>query len=731
MSGNARIKESHLARGAYVYVRQSTEHQVQHHLQSQQRQYGLADLAVKYGWPRASIQVIDEDLGRSGSTTAGRTGFARLVADVALGKAGIVLGLEVSRLARNSRDWYQLLDLCSMTGTLIADADGVYDAAVFNDRLLLGLKGTMSEAELHVLQGRMLAGLQHKATQGRLRMHLPPGYEIDVDGHLVKSPDERVVHMIDLIFRKIFEVGSVSGVLRELQEQGLRLPRKAAYDRAVRWVRPYYRALYSTLTNPIYTGAYVYGRSKVVKRLDAEGQVHTRQERVPLGSWRVVIHDHHPGYVSWDDFLRIRSMIRSNHTIPDQASRVAREGSALLQGLARCGKCGRPMQVAYPGKQPASYARYYCRGAQARGESVCQSIGHARIDAAVAAHFLEEMAPASAAVHLIALRELGAQKDALLDQLELDLERARYEAERIERQYNAVEPENRLVARTLEQQWNDALASVEALQERTAERRRARIFPLLDVEERDFERLANDLPALWTAPSTRPKDRKRLLHAAIDEVQIINLATRAQLKIVWKGGAVVDREVPLPKLPRKCPSGDVVDLLRVLAVRHTDAQIARILIRQNRKTATGLPFNAHRVANLRLRHGIECYREDHEPDTSGIPVDEAARKLGVHRETVYYWIRAGLLKADQLTPGAPWQVHLADEDVVRLTASDAPDGWLPLRSAATKIGVSHQTILNWVKQRKVEYVYVSTGRRHGLRINVQSAPYGGQARLFT
>lgn len=258
---SAKIKPTHLGRSAYVYVRQSTDYQVQNNLESQQRQYELADLAMGYGWPKERVVLIDDDLGRSGSSAAGRTGFARLVADVALNKAGIVFGLEVSRLARNNRDWYQLLDLCSITVTLIADAEGVYDPSSFNDRLLLGLKGTMSEAELHVLKGRMLAGLQHKAAKGELRFPLPPGYEFDERGQIVKARDEQTGHMISLVFSKFFEIGTVSGVLKYLLEEGLTVPRKAGFERTVRWVRPFYRAVYKILTNPLYTGAYVFGRS--------------------------------------------------------------------------------------------------------------------------------------------------------------------------------------------------------------------------------------------------------------------------------------------------------------------------------------------------------------------------------------------------------------------------------------------------------------------------------------
>lgn len=731
MIANAKIKPSHLDRQAYVYVRQSTEYQVQHHLESQRRQYELADLATRHGWPRERVVVIDDDLGRSGSSASGRTGFARLVAEVALGNAGIVLGLEVSRLARNNRDWYQLLDLCSLTATLIADADGVYEPASFNDRLLLGLKGTMSEAELHVLKGRMLAGLQHKASRGELRFHLPAGYEFDEEGRIGKSPDEQIAHSIELVFAKLFEIGSVSGVLRYLLEEGLRFPRKSASDRRVRWVRPYYKALYDTITNPMYAGAYVYGRSKVVRQLDETGQARVRQKKLPMREWEVVIQDHHAAYIPWDDFLRLRGMLERNQPpAAEQASQVAREGAALLQGLARCGKCGRAMRVRYNGKRTKCQPYYVCRGAVVYGAPLCQSVGGRRIDALVKDHVLDELAPARLDVHLAAIRQLHVRRDHTLEQLTLDLESARYESERAERQFQAVEPENRLVARSLEAQWNQALARVQQLEQRLAERQALRSRALHQLEEQELRRLVQDLPGIWSAASTTDKDRKQLLRSVLDEVQILKLGSDVSLKILWKGGAVVDRQLQLPKLPRSSPSSELASLIRSLATRHTDEQIARILIRKRLKTPTGLPFSVHRVASLRLQHGIDCYRKANDQREGTCSVDEAAKILGVAHHTVYLWIQEGLLKADQITSGAPWAVYLSDADKRRLGAHDAPAGWLSLKSTIARFRVSKQTVLNWVKHGKVRYVYVTKGRRRGLRIDTTSITSTDQSALF-
>ncbi len=729
MSANPKIQKTHLDRDAWVYVRQSTDHQVQNHLESKQRQYALADVAVGYGWPRERVRIVDEDQGRSGASKSGRIGFTRLVEGVALRRAGIVLGLEVSRLARNNSDWYQLLDLCSATATLIGDSDGIYDPSVFNDRLVLGLKGTMSEAELHVLRGRMEAGLRHKASQGRLRFFLPPGYDFDDNSEIVRTSDERVVHLIDLVFSKVLEIGSVSGLLRYLQEEGLELPRRAAYDRGVRWVRPYYRALYGMVTNPIYTGAYVFGRSKVVKELDSHGQARSFQRKKPMADWDTVIRDHHAAYLSWEHYLQIKTMIGNNQpAIPDQQSRVLREGAALLQGLVRCGVCGRAMRVQYPGKSGKTYGGYGCRGAWNVGGPHCQSVGSRRIDDAVTSHVLSELAPLRMAVHAEALRRLKEERDEVLAQLELDLERARYEAERRERQFDQVEPENRLVARTIEAQWNEALSHVREIQERVDARRRARVVTLSEDEERSLKTLATDLTSLWNV--ARPQDQKRILRAVLDEVQIRRKDQEAEIKILWKGGIAITRAVSLIKVPKRPPTADTADLVRQLAVRHTDVQIARVLSNRGIKTPGGQPFNAMNVGKLRGRFDIPCYRVTNDRDRNTCTVDEASKRLDVHPQTVYLWIRQGLLKADQITAGAPWSIYLDDNDVQRLTAADAPKGWLPLRAASKALGLSSQAVINQVKSGKLDYVYVTRGRVNGLRIRIPSTTSTTQQPLF-
>ncbi|MGA7878766.1 MAG: recombinase family protein [Desulfoferrobacter sp.] len=731
MRNDTKITSSHLRRNAYIYIRQSTEHQVRDNIESQQRQYELVDLARQYRWSEESIIVIDDDLGRSASSTVGRTGFAKLVADVALAKAGIIFGLEVSRLARNNRDWYQLLDLCSLTTTLIADTDGVYDPSSFNDRLLLGLKGTMSEAELHMLKNRMLQGLYHKAKKGELRFHLPVGYQFDEDGNIIKSLDEQVTHLIGLIYQKYFEIGTINGVLKYLLENNLLFPRKASFEKKIRWVRPYNKAVRDTLVNPLYTGAYVFGRTKVVKELDEHGNQRSRQKTQAMEDWDVLIHDHHPAYISWEDYLKIRQQMEKNAAAAkSQVSQVVREGSALLQGLARCGNCGRSMHINYHGQGQRSYPYYVCNMANRNfSDGYCQSVGGRRIDQSVAQTFLDTVSPASLNIHLRALQQIQQEQDTALKQLELQLERAHYESDRAFRQFDAVEPENRLVARTLERQWNESLKRVEEFKARIRDRKQSFKDRLSKIELEQIGSLSQDLPAVWSAATD--KDQKRLLRTAIEEVYLRKKDRDVAVKIVWAGGAVTEKVVHLPKVrSKRATSIDLVDLVRQLAEKFTDEQIARILIRQGHKTPTGLPYNAHKVANLRRNYGIPRYQKPKDEQHKSYTAQQASQVLQVSVPTIHGWLKAGFIKGQQVAHGAPWEIFLTDEDIKRLTAQNVPPGWVPLHHAAKELGVSKQTVLNWVKSGKLEYIYVTKGNQKGLRINVNSTSCRKQLNLF-
>src|SRR4051812_42117291 len=462
MSGRGKITEAHRRRRAVVYVRQSTLGQVERNVESAARQYALRDRAVELGWPPGSVAVVDEDMGRSGASSAGRFGFKELVAEVGLGHVGLVLALETSRLARSSADWHQLLDLCALTGTLIADGDGVYAPGEFNDRLLLGLKGAMSEAELHLIRARLDGGLRNKAARGELRLALPVGLDRDDGDRIVLCPDEQVRHAIERVFSLWRRLGSARQVVLELVAEGQLLPRRTVGQRRIRWQRASYGAVHDFLTNPAYAGAFVFGRTRRDKRLDKDGNVRVRDVEVPLEDWSVCIPDHHHGYVSWDDYLATRDRLRQNVRPRGEGGGAAREGAALLQGLLRCGRCGRRMQVGYSGTG-GKVVRYACvrgRDLHATGHA-CQSLGGLRLDKAVATAFLEAVTPAGIAASAGAVRALEAEHEERLAGQRLALERADFEAERARRQFDACEPEHRLVARTLERKLEEALEGAE------------------------------------------------------------------------------------------------------------------------------------------------------------------------------------------------------------------------------------------------------------------------------
>ena len=723
------VEREHLARKAYVYVRQSTLAQVQGNTESLERQYELAERAVALGWGAGEVVVVDADLGRSGASTQGRDGFQQLVADVGLGKVGIVLGIEVSRLARRNADWYQLLDLCGLTDTLIADADGVYHPALHNDRLVLGLKGTMSEAELHVLRSRLRGGILHKAAKGELRLPLPAGYEHDDRGRVRISPDEAVADAIATVFAHFEELSSARQVMLRLLEEGRRLPRRATGERHVRWAQPTYKALHEILTNPCYAGAYAFGRKRTERRIE-DGVVIERQRRAAREQWLVCLPDHHPGYISFDAYLANQERLRANWRPPrGEGGGAAREGRALLQGLIRCGRCGRKMQVGYTG--PSLVPRYACsRGSQLYGGERCQSVGGRRIEQVVLDALFEALRPAAIEATLRAIEQATGDHHARVRSAELELERARIHAERARRQFDACEPENRLVARTLEREWEQRLTEVRRAEQALAATSTRRPAPLTDEEIAWCRRAGADLRQVFDAPATGHRERKQLLRAIITEVVVTVDRERhfAALRIVWEGAAITEHSVPLPRTGShtRATDQDTIALVRRLAEHHPDAQIAAILARQGRLTGHGNAFTAARVHALRTHHKIEAPRVRPTPqDGDMVTVAAAAGALGVSTATVHRWLREGFITGEQITPGAPWQIRLTPELRARV-CEHAPDGWLPLAEAATALGVARQTVLHRVQQGKLAAVHVRRGKRKGLRIQVKH----DQAGLF-
>ncbi len=721
MSDRGKVTEQHRRRRAVVYVRQSTLHQVARNVESSARQYALKERALELGWPAESVAVVDEDTGRSGSSSEGRIGFKELVAEVGLGHVGLVLALEVSRLARSSADWHQLLDLCALTGTLIADADGLYSPSDFNDRLLLGLKGTMSEAELHLIRARLDGGLRHKAERGELRLALPVGLDRDENGQIVLCPDQQVRHAIERVYVLWRRLGSARQVVMELIAEGQQLPRRTVGQRRIRWARASYGAVHDFLTNPAYAGAFVFGRKRRQKRLDGNGRLQLRDVELPLEEWSVCLPEHHPGYVAWSEYLQTRERLRQNVRPRGEGGGAAREGAALLQGLVRCGRCGRRMQVAYAGTG-GKVRRYACvRGhVLHHTEHSCQSLGGGRLERAVVDAFLAAVTPAGVAATAGAIRELEDQHQQLVSGQRLALERAEYDAERAERQFDACEPENRLVARTLERRLEQALAAVERERGKLAALEHARPQPLSDEERRALSGLARDLPRLWGAGTTTDRDRKQLLRTLIREVVVTvhGEPRRAAVEISWEGGARSELAVKLNARgpdTRRLGEG-TIELIRRLAEHHPDRQIAAILSRQGRQTGTGLPFTEARVKAARQRAGIPA-APPADPNSDLVTIQQAASELGVSLFTMRRWLREGLLPGEQTTPGAPWRIGLTD-DVRARFVPDVPAGFVPLNDAARLLGCARQTVLHKVQRGELRAIHVTNGRRRGLRIEV-------------
>jgi len=740
MSEAGKVTSSHLSRAALIYVRQSTLAQLERNTESTARQYDLVNRARQLGWPREAIRVIDGDLGISGSVTGQRAGFEGLVAEVALGQVGIILALEASRLARDNAAWYRLLDLAGVCDTLVADADGVYHPALFTDRLVLGLMGIMAESELHVLRARLEGGIKNKAARGELRRGLPVGLVWgEGDGEIRFHPDEAVTGVLRATFEQFAVSGSVRATWLWLRAQGLRWPlQQAVYLHGkpgeITWVEPTYHAVHTTLTHPAYAGAYVYGRTRDERYLGPDGALRTRRRKLPRDQWEVLIPDHHPGFTDWDTYLANQARIGAN--IRPQASRpgtgAVREGSALLQGLATCGTCGRKLAVFYRG--PAkTVPNYYCQGSaelvNGRG-SRHMNVGGQAIDAAVAAVFLAALQPAALQACLDAAEQLEHGHDAALDQHRRQVEQARYQAVKAERRYRAVDPENRLVARGLETDWNTALQQVADAEAELARRQTARPKALTPAERDAILALGDDLGQVWDAPTTTDKDRKQLLRTLLEEVNITarrdDPDPHARLVLRWKGGAITELTVPLRRpQPKIRTDDDTVDLVRRLAVHYPDAIIAGILNRQGRRTPRGLSYTAGRVQGLRHYWGIPR----HQPATSApaegelLNVAQAARQLGIAPSTLLRWLNDGFIAGEQVTPGAPWRVRLTGQLRDMLTDT-APDGWVALHHASRTLGISRQTVLQKVKRGELRAVLTSTGRRKGLRIEIPTPQDG-------
>jgi len=723
MSDNLKIQETHLRRSAYVYIRQSSATQVLVNRESTERQYQLSERAVQLGWPRTQIKIIDEDLAHTGSGVVLRHGFAQMTQEVGLGQVGIILCLEASRIARNNAEWYRLLELCGVTDTLIGDLDGLYHPGLFNDRLLLGLKGTMAEAELHVLRLRLNGAIRNKAKRGELRRGLPVGLLWgEGEGEVIFHPDQAVTGAIRTVFEKFAELGSARQVWLWFRSEELPFPHERA-DGQILWVKPTYIAIHTVLSNPVYAGAYAYGKSRCERYVDETGRVRKRVRLLSRDQWAVLIREHHPGFIDWATFEMNQARLASNtHPGPHQAGGAVREGTALLQGLATCGRCGRHLRVYYQGKN--STPGYYCasdRVVNGRG-TWCLRVGGVRVDRAVVESFLEAMAPAGLEA-AIAAQSLGEAQDLnALKQFSLQAERARYEAERAERRFRNVEPENRLVARTLETDWENKLHEQQAAEAELARKAQEQRLQLTDQQREQIRALGSDLKRVWDAPTTTDRDRKELLRSLLEEVKIDVLPdqNKAHLVLRWKSTAVSELDV-LWRCPRPSPirtDEETIELMRRLAVHHPDAVIAGVLNRQGRKTARGESFTASRVASLRTHWKIPCHHAPAKPPAGELlTVDAAAKELGVAASTLLRWLNDGFIGGEQVTPGAPWRIRMTKE-LKQLIVPEVPPGYVTVFQAMRLLGVSRQTVMQRVKRGDLAVVHVSCGKQKGLRLRV-------------
>ena len=720
----SKITPAHYQRLAIVYVRQSSPGQVQRNTESTARQYEFVSRALDLGWQRHQVLVIDEDQGTSANGLAVRSGFGHLTAEVALGRVGIVLGLELSRLARSNADWYRLLDLCGITNTVLADDDGLYHPGDFNDRLVLGLKSTMSEAELHILRSRLEGGIRHKAARGELRRGLPVGLVWgEQDGEVRFDPDEAVTGAIQTAFERFSEFGSVRRVWLWFRSEGLGFPTRRSPFAEIRWVAPTYTAIHNVLTNPTYAGAYTYGKTRKERFVDPAGHVRQRMRRLPRAEWSVLIPNHHPGFVDWETHLAILARLQTNtHPQRHQPGGAIREGAALLQGLATCGRCGRRLAVYYRGR--SSTPGYYCPAGQlsnGRG-SYCLTVGGQQIDAAVAEAFLAACTPAGLRAAVAAAERLETDHDAALGQWRLEVERARYEATRAERRYRAVDPENRLVARGLEREWEQQLAALAAAEAELVRREQRRPRSLTSEERALIHQYGRQLGHVWAAPTTTDRDRKELLRTLLDEV-IVNIQReeeRAHLTLRWRGGALTELQILLPHYNHRTihTDEDTLELLRRLAEHYPDAVIAGILNRQGRRSATNQRFTANMICSLRGYRHIPRYQPPAAPPSGEVvTVTRAAKILGIAQSTLLRWLLDGFIGGEQLTPGAPWQIRLTDELRAKFV-EQAPPGWLPMQDATKALGVSRQTVMQRVKRGELQAVHVYRGRRKGLRIEL-------------
>jgi DNA invertase Pin-like site-specific DNA recombinase len=677
---SGKIVRRHQERLAIVYVRQSTVQQIERHQESTRLQYALVDRALQYGWARETIVVIDDDLGRSGATVEGRLGFQRLVAEVGLGHVGLVLGIEMSRLARSCRDWHQLLEICALFDTLIGDADGIYDPSNYNDRLLLGLKGTMSEAELHILKARMLAGRKAKARRGELGKPVPMGYVRRPSGEVAFDPDEQAQATIRLVFGLFERFRTVGGVMRYMIEHDIRLPvrtRGGPGKGELAWHRVNRPSLHNLFANPIYAGAYVWGMRPTEKRRQKPGRPGTGRRSCSAEAAEVFLPDRVPAYISWEQYRRNRAQVQSNMAA---RSGAARAGSALLSGLVVCGRCGLRMGAHY--NNNGHTARYSCSAMQSSyGDALCQSLKAAPLDALVSRLVLTAIEPAALEASLALAGDLEAERAALDRHWQQRLERAGYQVDRAYRQYAAVDPENRLVARTLERGWEEALATQARLAADYEQDRRRRAATPSPAECAAIRTLAQNVPALWHAAATTQAERQTIVRLLLERVLVAVVDATEQLRVEchWHGGHRTQHRLTRP-VARLTTLSTYPELVRrageLRQAGHGFAVIADMLNGEGWRPAKRRDtFNAPMVHHLLTRAGVIApkYRRrarEIERGANEWTIRELAAQIGMPEPTLYNWVQQGRLRSRvvQTSVGRAKLVQADVETIIELKA---------------------------------------------------------------
>ena len=664
-----RITAEQLSREAWVYVRQSTPDQVRHNRESRGRQYGLEGRARELGWRQ--VVVVDDDLGQSGGGIH-RPGYDRLLAAVCRSEVGVVLSLEASRLARNGREWHTLIDYCGLVGCLLADETSVYDPRLPDDRLLLGMKGTLSEMEMSTLRHRSDEALHRKARRGELFTTVAVGYVRDGRDHIAMDPDRRVQEAIALVFRKFDELGSVRQVHLWLRHEAMELPAQVheLSQRRIVWKLPVYNSVHHILTNPVYAGAYVFGRSRSRTWLEEGRKRVVRGIRRERQDWEVEIRDHHQGYISWADYERNQQLIADNATCHGAAVRgPIRKGEGLLAGLLRCGHCGRSLHVAYSGKN-GNTLRYHCQGAHLNhGTERCISFGGYRVNQAVGQAVMRALGPLAMEAALRAVDERERRSFEVLHQAELALEAARFEERRAHRQFDAVDPDNRLVAGELERRWNDRLTVVRQREQTVSELHQRAEHDALSADEREeYLALGADLERAWTHERASPESRKRILRAALVEIVATVQGNLILLRLHWQGGDHTEVTVRKHRTGnhRWTTDAETGALIAELARLMRDRSIASLLSRLGKTTGKGNPWTEARVRSYRTSHGIAVHREGEREERGELTLQEAAERLGVSKMTVLREIRRGVIPARQACKGAPWVIAIRDLERAQL-----------------------------------------------------------------